>query len=149
MLSGSGGRDAATRAGWKPAATTPGDETQLLSFAEEQPSYSSGKGERAAHRFRDGAGAAGIAGARVVGCGREIGGDKVIGECALGVQNVGEDRRGRGGQGWAAQVVWNTSANGIPNNTVGIAVIGGAVVADDDTVAIVDFTAANALKATP
>jgi hypothetical protein len=46
-------------------------------------------------------------------------------------------------------VVWNTAANGIPTITVGIAVIGGAVVADDDTVVIVDFTAANALKATP
>src|ERR1035437_2454856 len=145
MVSGSDGRDAATRAGWKPAATTPGDEAQSLSFTEEQPSYSSGKGERAAHRFRDGDGAQGIAGVSVVGCGLETGAEKVIGERVPGVQNVGG---GRGGQGWAAQAVWNTASNGIPTTIVGIAVIGGAVVADDDTVAILDCTAANALRAT-
>ena len=75
----------------------------------------------------------------------EAGEEEAVGEGALDVEDVGWDgeREGVGVQG-----VRDTSANGTPTTTVGIAVIGGPVVANDDTVAIVDFTAADALRAT-
>src|ERR1035441_8476092 len=120
MVSGSGGRDAAARAGWKPAATMPGDVAQSFSFAEEQPSYSSGEDQREGRRFRDGDGAAGIAGVKIVRRRAKAGEKEAVGEGALDVEDVGWDgeREGVGVQG-----VRDTSANGTPTTNVGIAVI--------------------------
>jgi len=140
MVSGSGGRDAAARAGWKPAATTPGDAAQSFSFEEEQSSYSSGEDEREGRRFGDGDGAAGIAAVRVVRSRAEAGEEEAVGEGALDVEDVGWDgeREAVGVQG-----VRDTSANGAPAAAVGVGFVGRAVVANDEPVAILDFAAAD------
>ena len=145
MVSGSGGRDAAARAGWKPAATTPGDAAQSFSFAEEQSSYSSGEDEREGRRFRDGDGATGIAGVRVVRRRTKAGEEKAVGKGALHVENIGRDGEH---EGVGVQSVRDAAADGAPAAAVGVGFVGRAVVANDGPVAIVDFIAASALRAT-
>lgn len=75
-----------------------------------------------------------------MGCRAEAGEEKAVGEGALDIEHLGRDGKRKD---VGVQSVGDGAADKSPAAAMRVGVIGRAVVADDDSVTIIDFAAAN------